>query len=1111
MSRRTVSLTDSAGHASSYAVDSSWRITQKSEWTGSLYLVTTETWDTSNNLRSETDPRGNETDFAYDQAGNTVAVGKPAIATAQGTLRPTQLYTYDAYNNVIAYCDPIATNSLGLNWSTSTPSPGECPSTTVAERYQYSYPSYEPYGELTTATTVGTSYAPSGYATTFTYSAAQQAGTDFGLPTGVTGSSISQLDGTARQPQQVFWYDGFGNLACYGKGNGLWVLTYDSLNRQTAVADPDDAATGAGICGKSGTSGWNTTTTTAYNLDGSKSQTQTPSLRVAGHATTFTYDADGNELSEAHYFGCATPSCTPGTTTKWYDGADRLIEVEQPAAVTEYTRYKYDLSSQGSFALQNGSTSFRAYGGLYASQVWVGTWYDAKGFAFDALDRTVTKFLYAPTSNDATDVPTNTTQLAYDTDSAHLGLLATSTDALGTVTSDTYDADGNLSATSFSDGITPARSYTYDAAGRVTSTTSSNGTVSSVYDAAGRQASSTQSSSAASLTISYQYYPDGLRSALSTAGALNASNLFTYAYRTDGKRSYEHFADGSSAATFGWSYTNAGRLTSFVDPASTSSKSYDTSGRLATEGMPSGTYSAFTYDPEDEVISYTGAPTNNNTGTTPTSNIYYDGMGQLDEQSTTSEVGYSQPVQSATQPRLGCSDASAGAVCDRRTGTTVHINSSLGNTGHIVGGSPTNFSFTFDAAGRQTGKALSWTSPASQKCYVYSGTTQQTVSCSLSGTHQGLRQYDAENHLIAESPHSYPLEAAEIISGCGLANPFTGDPTSPENSGPLAVTPGYSYWPSGKVESANFAATNALFWDGDKPLVANNSTGGGNFVYLDDFATFTSSKTSVPSTAYLTMIDRDFSGTAVAEHNATGSSNWDPLGFYRGGGTLCSINLPSWSQASSGFSSVTPGIVMPRRDGISDLYNTIQGTRSYDSDSGQWTAPDAYAGEVDDPATQRPYMWNRNNPYVYEDPSGYIWTYIDPALDGAIATLMQSKTFSQSFKAAAESKTTFKMSLVSKNDKEVTATVVKGAIGTGLSIVQPSGESTISSDVIKIGANDRNTVLRSTAGEVYNAGRVATEPAQVINDSKKLDPSLDNVNEVKSKAGSDQIMHQIKQ
>ena len=62
---------------------------------------------------------------------------------------------------------------------------------------------------------------------------------------------------------------------------------------------------------------------------------------------------------------------------------------------------------------------------------------------------------------------------------------------------------------------------------------------------------------------------------------------------------------------------------------------------------------------------------------------------------------------------------------------------------------------------------------------------------------------------------------------------------------------------------------------------------------------------------------------------------------------------------------------MPKSDGFSDGHNTFQGVRTYDPQAGAWTTPDAYRGDVHDPMSQKPYMWNRNNPYAYSDPSGY--------------------------------------------------------------------------------------------------------------------------------------------
>ena len=60
-----------------------------------------------------------------------------------------------------------------------------------------------------------------------------------------------------------------------------------------------------------------------------------------------------------------------------------------------------------------------------------------------------------------------------------------------------------------------------------------------------------------------------------------------------------------------------------------------------------------------------------------------------------------------------------------------------------------------------------------------------------------------------------------------------------------------------------------------------------------------------------------------------------------------------------------------RPDGIWDGFNNVQGARVYDPSVGQWTAPDAYEGDIRDPASQRPYMYNNSNPYIYQDPSGY--------------------------------------------------------------------------------------------------------------------------------------------
>jgi len=218
---RTPTFQDTEGHYTNWVVDASGRPTQTQECTGTqgspttgmtctgLFLTSNEGWDANNNRTAEVDPRGYETDHAYDPNGNSIATASPQLTTAQGTFRPTALYSYDSFNNVVAYCDPVATAQLGGNWTTSAPSPSDalCPQTTLATQFQYTYPTYEPYGELQVTTSPATAAAPNGYHHTFSYATAQQSGADFGLPTSVVGDSFTQADGTTRQPTQVFWYD----------------------------------------------------------------------------------------------------------------------------------------------------------------------------------------------------------------------------------------------------------------------------------------------------------------------------------------------------------------------------------------------------------------------------------------------------------------------------------------------------------------------------------------------------------------------------------------------------------------------------------------------------------------------------------------------------------------------------------------------------------------------------------------------------------------------------------------------------------------------------------------------------------------------------------------
>jgi hypothetical protein len=80
------------------------------------------------------------TDYAYDAYGNEIASALPFVATSAGSFRPTSYYSYYAFNNVTAYCDPVASNTLGLNW-TSAPAASDtlCPNSSATHIFTFTY------------------------------------------------------------------------------------------------------------------------------------------------------------------------------------------------------------------------------------------------------------------------------------------------------------------------------------------------------------------------------------------------------------------------------------------------------------------------------------------------------------------------------------------------------------------------------------------------------------------------------------------------------------------------------------------------------------------------------------------------------------------------------------------------------------------------------------------------------------------------------------------------------------------------------------------------------------------------------------------------------------
>ncbi len=981
--------------------------------------MTNETWDANDNLVSEVDPRGYETDYAYDTMGNAIAVAEPQTTTTEGTFRPTSLYDYDAYNNVTAYCDPSETHAAGADW-TSPPSASDtlCSSHGVAHTSMlFSNPTKEPYGRLTTITT------PMGYSRHIAYDVTKQGagGSDFGLPTSVQGDPITQTAGqnvpAQVTPIETYQYDSNGNVLCYSDGVGTSLIQYDALSRATAHGDPDDGSLGG--CGKSSSS-YTTASYKAYFPDGSLKFSETPIQHAAdvasgstAAAVSYTYDLDGNVITETHHHGCTTTAgCTPGVTTKWYDGADRLVEIMLPHdAKSDYhtyswlTRHLYDLSLGGTRQLTvpaSATTSaastqpFSAYGNLYDTQEYVDLgwsyddsaprWVDHLGTVYDALDRKVASYDVAR-STAARD------SYAYDQSTSTLGLQAMHTKATGEVVSTGYDELGHTASVTYpassvtnAVGGAPSRTYSYDARGNVTRVVSTRGTETLTYDADGRKITDTEPAGVGGNTVTSGYAGNGWKTSLSTSGAINGT-LFSYSRLPNGALAQQQVYSGGWK-TFTWQSTAAGRLFQRTDP---------TTGRAVTESAPLGilmaTGTSSVFGPLTYVYSNTGALS----GMTysdglPVNNISTDLEGNQSYETFVSASGHVSEVDPVTvrgedvgtysrvvpatfangirlptgpgplpspQPGWAKGDGinPVSLVAVTSPGYISAYNpldgfavSTSGTYYDGVAAASTNYTnaYNYDASGRMSSTDL-------QQCsYDSSGNYSSSESMTT-------YTYDADDHMLWQANGS-----SSAPSTCSFGGVFGRNDTYAVNWGtnghPISITDNTDNTFNHSIATYQ----EYLHWDGDTLLFTSGTPSGPpDNIKVGSIAEIR------PSDGAIQVFDRDTAGE-IWDGHTTLASGWNDA-YGRFGGTLGNPN-PAFS-----FGTISE----PRPQNLTGWgLVTIQGVRGVDGNLTQWTTPDAYAGSIHDPASQKPYMYEGNNSYAYSDPSGFCVQRIgDPADD----------------------------------------------------------------------------------------------------------------------------------
>jgi YD repeat-containing protein len=604
----------------------------------------------SNNvLKKRLDPAGDTTQFGHDDPLNTSAV------TAPGGSSTTSL-AYDTAGNLLTATAPA---SLGSAVKTFTYETSNNLSTVTDARGKVTSYGYDSAGNTTSVTLDG-----------------QQVG---GATYDASGRTLTSTDG--RGKTTTYTYDTNGNVASVTDPLGnKTTFTYDGAGRVLTKVAPLGNVTGGNPA--------NYTTTYTYDAAG-RVLTDTDEL---GRTISNTYDDAGRKTS--------TTDANGHTTTYGYDNANHLIQITEAdpdgtgpleAPVTKYT---YDaagnrvtmIGPRGNCSGCNAAAYTTTYtydlnNRLAASTTPKGEKtsysYDANGNLAAVVD---------PRGNVQGANPDDY-KTTYTYDAA--GRLLTTTDPLGHVTTNHYDAVGNLDWTR--DANLHQTSYGYDAAGRILTVTAPDGGVTTyAYDGNGNLLTRTDDNAH---TTSYGYNDASLLSSVTGADPDGAGSLTSpvtsYSYDGNGNLALRTDANGNATPATGDGitafsydranrltgidysdstpdvtlvYDNAGNRTSMTDGAGTVTSVYDNLNRLSsvTRGTdafsyvydiagnvtrrtyPDSTQIDYTFDEDDRLASVTSGGVTTSYG--------YDAASQLTQTTLPSGNGY---VETRSYDRAG--------------------------------------------------------------------------------------------------------------------------------------------------------------------------------------------------------------------------------------------------------------------------------------------------------------------------------------------------------------------------------------------------------------------------------------------------------------------------
>jgi RHS repeat-associated protein len=729
--------------------------------------VTTNVYDSSGRVTSQTDPVGNVTAFDYttllssggviitDPNGNKVAdyYNSNSLLTKEtrgyGTAQAADwLYSYDPYTDGVAtITDP------NLNVTTNVYDPRGNVLITTDALSRITYYGYDQFNDVTSM------IDPNGTNHAYTYdSGGNLTGTstpcvNSGGSCGTQTTSYAHTDGS--HPGDVTsMTDARGKTSTYGYDtNGDRNSATDPLSNQTKLCF--DAA------------GRETATISPIGVAAGVTCTSTP---PAAHTTYFTYDAANEMLTSTDPLGHAT--------TRTYDGDHNLQTLQDPN--TNVTTYHYDPAEELKTVDRPDTTHLNyTYDG------------DGNQLTYSDGSSHVTTYTYSDpamphaTTSSTPPVVTSSHTSTYAYDGA--GNVVTKQDPGGNCggipktgcTTYGYDAGNQLTSITYSDGTTPNVSgITYTADGQRTAMTDGSGTSTWSWDSLNRLTSTTNG---AGTTTTYGYDLNGNQTTISYPGAAGPLT--------------RGFDDDSRLQTVSdWQSTP--NVTTF---------NYNADSVITSEVYPNGTTATFTPDGADRLSNISDAPTATPGSPYATFGYTRDNANQ---------------ITGVTPTGVGQSNQTYGYTALNQLHSTNSVNYSYDSADNLTA-TPSGTKLAYDNANE-----LCWTATTTAACaspptgattYSYNSLGQRTAMTPPTGDPTAGYSYDQAQRLTS-------LTGGEYRTDVLAANPFIywrlGDP-----SGSTTAADSSGNVHNGIATAVTFGtATSALSTDANKAATFNGTT-----------------------------------------------------------------------------------------------------------------------------------------------------------------------------------------------------------------------------------------------------------------------------------------------